>query len=477
MIFYSSDAVCITTYQLPICRRWSIPFTVIGPSGETTEREVQLPYQNIITGKENIYGSKPCDHNKFIDLLEWFPTPTGSLVSRTTKSFDLGISLSSTILTVQDKEYTFIDDGIYGPFSMEWWPATSAFWDLKLEVKGNSIRYSYWGCYSTRWRPEYFVSGDWWVDSEGQHGCELRGDSKDNLTLYRDYSVDALQGNPTVHDCDSVIDTTSRVWDDFTQDIGGQLFLLPPLTLDDDQKYSLCREAVNDLDIFGVNWLENLSSLSMDDLINAAPNLVKKIQRAVKNGITDKGQLLSDLYLSKKYGFDNLVRDVNSIQSGVRTLQDMIRDWIVYCHGGKTYDQTEAHATVRCSPLDDGIYWTTMLGINVRPSTLWACVPFSFAVDWVLKCGENLKEIETAYDWGKNRWNVTEIVYSAKDHHYLRVPELDGWFCKTSQVRYKRYKRWVEYQLPNYVYQSPEYGVQNLKNHVFEIGALTLNSF
>jgi hypothetical protein len=476
MIFYTSDTVCITTYQLPV-RNWTIPISVIAPAGESSEREVQMPYQHIYTDKENIYGSKQCDHCKFIDLLEWFPLPLDSVVKKGPFNLSMGITLEGTNIYIDNDVHAFIDDGIYGPFTQKWWPASRAFWDLNFEVKGNSIRYSYWYCQSTRWKPEMFCSGDWWVDSEGQHGKEYRGRSKNSLTEYRDYSVNPIQGRSATYDCGDTQHITSREWAEFTTSIGGQILQLPPLTLDEDQKYLLCREAVNDLDIFGINWLENLSSLSIDDLVDAAPNLVQKIQRAIKNGITDKGQLLSDLYLSKKYGFDNLVRDVSSVRSGIISLQEMIQQWIIHCHGGHMFNETEAHATVRCSPLDDGIYWTTMLGINVRPSTLWACVPFSFAVDWVLKCQDNLKEIETAYDWGKNRWNVSEIVYSAKDHHYLLVPQLPGWFCKTSQVRYKRYKRWVEYQLPNYVYQSPEYGFSSLKNHVFEIGALTLNSF
>lgn len=110
-----------------------------------------------------------------------------------------------------------------------------------------------------------------------------------------------------------------------------------------------------------------------------------------------------------------------------------------------------------------------MSGWTLRPSDVWACLPFSFMVDWVLHTTDELQNIEDAWDYSRNIWHVTKVCYTSKkvSNGLIPVPLA---YSETGYILVKStgFRRVHYNSLPFYQYQPPDYGLHFNLDHLAE---------
>lgn len=245
--------------------------------------------------------------------------------------------------------------------------------------------------------------------------------------------------------------------------------MLPVRDHSEDTKYFACKDAIAHLNPIGINVYETLAPLK--DGWRSIPDTYKRmltdVRKFLKSGGKDVKSFCSS-YLSKKYGADNDFRDLQSL-SGLKTLGTYLTSQTLHQHGAFN----GLRATVHCSPFTSGVNWTDVLGITPNASNLWAVLPFSFAVDWFLKGGDNLREIELATMWGNDSYHVHGVCYSTKVE-FQNTITLPG-FEFDSDLSFSLYERWVEDFAPGFVYETPEY-FSGLEDHFIEFGSLIVTN-
>lgn len=250
--------------------------------------------------------------------------------------------------------------------------------------------------------------------------------------------------------------------------------LFDPIPVSESEYYFACKDSLRQLDCIGINWYENAAMLQegLKYIPNATKKLIGSLSAAVDAGATRDIRKLtkevSSLFLSKKYGIDNDVRDFKAL-AGFRTLWDLIQRSEITLHG--SYEGI--HATLICSPFYSGTVWTDVLGITPSASNLWAVVPFSFCVDWAFKCGHNLREIELSKMWAENEYNIHSVCLSYKHRYDVQVEEctIDGIKLPKWNAQVSHYHREARRYAPDFVYETPDY-FKGMEDHIIEAGAL-----
>lgn len=260
-----------------------------------------------------------------------------------------------------------------------------------------------------------------------------------------------------------------------SEDNGYRSLFHDPLPGPDDKTlYFACKDSLRQLDVVGINWYENISMIQegLKYIPNAICSIANPVLHALKAGserdIKAAFKSASDLFLSKKYGLDNDLRDLKALK-GYKDLSIMLQKTVLTLHG--SYDGVTA--TVLCSPFESG--WNIIEALGIAPSAknLWAVVPFSFAVDWAFKTGDNLREIELSKMWAENEFHIHSICYSythqwecpCQEPIILQIP------FEPFKIELKRYRRFVSRTAPDFVYEVPDY-FAGMEDHIIEAGAL-----
>lgn len=248
------------------------------------------------------------------------------------------------------------------------------------------------------------------------------------------------------------------------------IFSYAPESLpDEDIQTRLLRSCFTQMDYMRVGVLENLASLEIP-----GTELVESIHNALRHGIKDKAKLFSDLYLFKKFTGDTTTADLKKIRDGFRQVRTLIFSRSVRVHSTFTHGGVQYSCTLWANPFASGTYIRRMLGYTIRPSEVWACLPFSFMVDWVLHTDEELQNVEDAYDFRRNIWHVTLICWTAKSTIQVPINTPSGWPLALARV--KRFSRNHTDTLPAYRYQRPDYGLGINLDHFMEFGTILFNN-
>jgi hypothetical protein len=201
---------------------------------------------------------------------------------------------------------------------------------------------------------------------------------------------------------------------------------------------------------------------------------------------------LSDLYLKKKFGWDNLVSDLKAFDSMLSRVRKRLK-WLRDSYGRPTrlgfyrrdvlpYAYSELDHNVRGSAfwiqtrlvaqrtdfragawlthylehLDDAIGWIRALagdlGLNNPVKAVWESLPYSFVLDWFLGISNHLDRLTQVRP--AEVWQLDGITHSFKTEANIEIyqfadtqvdPEIPrGQFQKLCTVQYQRYER-----LPN----------------------------
>lgn len=262
-----------------------------------------------------------------------------------------------------------------------------------------------------------------------------------------------------------------------SEDNGYRPLLRDPFPGPDDKTlYFACKDSLRQLDVVGINWYENLSMIQegLKYIPNSVLSTARSVAQAWKAGsqrdIKTAAKSASDLFLSKKYGLDNDLRDLKALK-GYKDLSTMLLKTVLTLHG--TFDGVTA--TVLCSPFESGWNIIEALGIAPSASNLWAVVPFSFAVDWAFKTGHNLREIELSKMWAEDEFHIHSICYSYT-HQWeclCQEPIISQTPFEPFKIQLRRYRRFVSRTAPDFVYEVPDY-FDGMEDHIIEAGALIL---
>lgn len=234
---------------------------------------------------------------------------------------------------------------------------------------------------------------------------------------------------------------------------------------DDSIKTALTRSAVADLDFMRVGWLENLTSLDLSELSALTDNIVS----AMKNGVRDKAKLFGDLYLNYKFEVQTTQMDLKTIRDGFKKVVKTIFSKQLEAHSKLALNGTEYRCTIWCNPYSSGTYIRRMSGWTLRPSDVWACLPFSFMVDWVLHTTDELQNVEDAWDYSRNIWHVTKVCYTSRNTSSNSIP-VPLAYSETGYITVKStgFRRVHKDSLPAYQYQPPDYGLHFNLDHLAE---------
>lgn len=218
---------------------------------------------------------------------------------------------------------------------------------------------------------------------------------------------------------------------------------------------------------------------ALSDLAAEANKCAGLFSQALANrgsvfGLVPAAKLSGNLYLKKQFEVDPSITDYRDLRRMLKLLKRLIKQWDTTQYGVYSHDGKTVRAAVHCTPLDNGLFWDDLLGITPSPSNIWAAIPFSFMVDWVLHGGDNLAEIEFAAKYGSDYWNISHVTYSVTQILQITIDE-SGWIILSNPVL-KKYSRYTRMSLPAYEYERPEDTHWN-HNHVLETGAICLNSF
>ncbi|DAD49860.1 maturation protein, partial [ssRNA phage AVE018] len=242
----------------------------------------------------------------------------------------------------------------------------------------------------------------------------------------------------------------------------------------DETLYFACKDSLRQLDTVGINWYENLSMIQEGlkyipkSVHSAARNVAQALKAGSQRDIKTAFKSASDLFLSKKYGLDNDLRDLNALK-GYKDLSIMLQKTVLTLHG--SFDGVTA--TVLCSPFKSGWNIIEAMGIAPSASNLWAVIPFSFAVDWAFKAGHNLREIELSKMWAENEFHIHSICYSYT-HQWecsCQEPIISQIPFEPFKIKLNRYRRFVSRTAPDFVYEVPDY-FDGMEDHIIEAGAL-----
>lgn len=319
--------------------------------------------------------------------------------------------------------------------------------------------------YDITWEP---VSPHYTESKWGYHrGTKTTYDSKGLITKVEQISSYKFVTGPTA---DTITYSQIPEWDPEIQALlASQITAqMPRITPTDEEKYFACRDALRELDT-NINLYEFFQPFvgGLKATVKSLTGPIKALATQVANGHIS-AKTAADMFLADKYGWQNLVRDLQKIPEEYDRLLSMAAQSTLHLHG----KYSDTRATIRCRPLQSGIVWTDALGITPNLSNLWDLVPFSFVVDWAFKAGENLEEIEFASKYGSGKFRILWICYSQK-HTPTCTLTLPGF--PDLKLTYSVYKRWVELAAPAYVYTSPDY-FSGLPNHIIEFGALIITN-
>lgn len=472
-ILFNSGDGSLYFKRLHIPFPWTCPYSMVRISGEHLLRDFN--FDSLIEG-EKVWEGRECSHLKYSDVT-YRPANCSLVEQQPPSTMQLALPCSSYYIDGRQVVAAGLKPGHY-QFEKPrpaYGGCLEAF-ELTLESDG-----SFNG---------HFIAYPGWSIPRGfpyEISFYTQGGTVYVLSVYRD--------NPTYY--------TTYAWEydrsiAFTGSAGplpeyGSIYhdfkaLITPEWDAGAQHCMAVRQAINELDVIGINWYENLAAFAEKSLMTLGQigeRMLQHVNEAKNATGLGLAKILSSAYLSKKYGLDNDIRDVASLRSGIPALLDMIQQSELTLHGSCSAawsnDQSVgticSRATVYCQPFLSGRVWDDVLGITPSASNLWAIVPFSFAVDWILHCADNLSQIEEAAGFGSNRWHVSHLWYCDKAFGSSPTPEISGWVPSSEVVEWSVFKRTSSIYLPDYVYDPPDYGLHGLKNHVFETIALILNAF
>lgn len=246
------------------------------------------------------------------------------------------------------------------------------------------------------------------------------------------------------------------------------------------------KSAYSNLDLRGgydVNMVENLTSLDLKNLAKL-PKKLKSLGHNIRT-VKDFVHQASSLYLGKKYGYDNTVRDFASVCEYIHKNGLSIMKYTKsVLYGSDSIPQSdgslELHTKMCLIPRPGANSskverLSNTLGLELSPSQFWACVPFSFAVDWFVRVGSSLEQLD-AHALVKTRYTLDYAVYSYKRIHNVQredIVSLQPAGSTISNLTVSIYDRCISTVLPPAPLDLEVGG--GLKDHFIEAGALVLN--
>lgn len=232
-----------------------------------------------------------------------------------------------------------------------------------------------------------------------------------------------------------------------------------------------------------INMIENLSSLEFSGFKNVPEKLASLGVRP--KTLKEFADVTTSAYFTKKYGIDNDIRDLQEICRYIRSGNLGVMKYhkqVVKGHSssinryGGTCD-FYTKALLVPGPGDPSLSEriSNTLGLEATPAQLWAAVPFSFAIDWVVQLGSLLEKLD-ALAVAKTRFTCEYCLYT----YVYRVPlpqDLVDYYLGSLEIiepmQYIEYDRCISTLLPPpYLFPTKE---NMMGNHITEANALVIN--
>lgn len=150
------------------------------------------------------------------------------------------------------------------------------------------------------------------------------------------------------------------------------------------------------LPILNVNNIENM--LDILDAPRAILDLPKKFGKSLERLKANPLKSLASGYLSKIYGYDNVMRDLSDISKYFDVLKSYNQDLgtVLHSHGiletHPINGRGEYNISIKTGAFYPSFFERTGLSLNL--SNTWDTVPLSFVLDWFVNLGNQLKYID-----------------------------------------------------------------------------------